>query len=480
MNVNQITWMADAGVSPAQAKAPVASHTTSADRLTALDVRAPRYTSYPTADRFTTVFGAAQYRDHLRARQGDSPLSLYLHIPFCESLCYYCGCNKVVTRHRRRVQPYLQRLARELDLVLNDLGGARQLSQLHWGGGTPTFLDNDEIRQLMAWLHQSFDFHPNGEYAIEVDPRSVDDEKIEVLAGAGFNRMSLGVQDNDPEVQQAINRIQPAVLVERTLASARRAGFQSTNFDLIYGLPKQNLVRFSATVEWVIGLRPDRIALYNYAHLPQRFRSQRLINDADLPEAAEKIDILHAATEQLQRAGYTYIGMDHFALPDDELSVAQRERRLHRNFQGYSTRPDCDLIALGASAISRMGRCYAQNHRSLNDYEQTIDSGLMPIARGLTVSDDDLLRRDVIMRLMCDGDLDTLAFGHEHQIAFGEYFAAELVALRRLVPLGLVTITDGQIVVSDFGRRNALRLVGACFDRYLQAGGDSGNFSRVL
>lgn len=450
--------------------------------ISQLDTRAPRYTSYPTADRFVEAFDAGDYERHLGARAltQTGPLSLYLHIPFCESLCYYCACNKTITQNHDKAQQYLKRLVNEMDLTRRSLNGDQRLSQMHWGGGTPTFLSADEIAHLITELRSRFEFMPDGEFSIEIDPRAVEEDKVEQLAAEGFNRMSLGVQDFDPDVQKAINRIQSCELTNSVLERARKVGFESTNFDLIYGLPLQCVETFAQTMESVVDMRPERIALYNYAHLPSRFKSQRLIDETTMPSAEEKQAIFEMANEKLDAAGYEYIGMDHFALPNDELAVAHRSGRLHRNFQGYATQPDCDLIALGASAISRVGSCYAQNVRGVNDYCDLIDKGVLPIQRGLELSSDDVLRRAVIMAIMCQGYLDKTSFEVSYRIVFDDYFSVELNALIEYEQLGLVELFDNAVSVTALGRRKALRIIGAVFDQHLRKSQERSRFSRVL
>ncbi|HOB67181.1 oxygen-independent coproporphyrinogen III oxidase, partial [Ottowia sp.] len=332
--------------------------------LTRFDVPGPRYTSYPTADRFVEAFGEPEYLQALDQRRAGPaalalPLSLYVHIPFCESLCYYCACNKIITKHHERSAPYLRYLSKEVDLHVQHLGAGLPVSQLHLGGGTPTFFSDDELSDLMSMLRRNFSLVPGGEYSIEVDPRTVDEARLETLARLGFNRLSLGVQDFDPLVQKAVHRIQPAEKVFALADAARRIGFESINADLIYGLPKQTPESFERTLAQVTELRPDRIALYAYAHLPERFKPQRRIIAIDLPGAANKVSMLARALAAFESAGYDYIGMDHFALPNDALAVAKRQGRLHRNFQGYSTQPDCDLIGLGVSAIGKVGATYS-------------------------------------------------------------------------------------------------------------------------
>ena len=380
--------------------------TVTRELLERFDVPGPRYTSYPTADRFVEAFGARDYELALEQRRSGPaalalPLSIYVHIPFCESLCYYCACNKIITKHHERSAPYLQLLSREVDLHVRHLGRGASVSQLHLGGGTPTFFNDEELAELMAMLRRNFSLVPGGEYSIEVDPRTVDETRLETLARLGFNRLSFGVQDFDPTVQKAVHRVQPAEQVFALVAAARRIGFESVNVDLIYGLPKQTPESFDRTLAQVTELRPDRIALYAYAHLPERFKPQRRIIAIDLPGAGHKVSMLARALASFDEAGYVYVGMDHFALPEDALAVAKRQGRLHRNFQGYSTQPDCDLIGLGVSAIGKVGATYSQNAKTLEDYEDLLDQGQLPIVRGLGVSRDDLLRRAVIMALMC-------------------------------------------------------------------------------
>ena len=382
----------------------------SSELLQRYDVPGPRYTSYPTADRFVEAFTEA---DYIRALQGrrqgiggrTQPLSLYAHIPFCASLCYYCACNKIITKHHERAAEYLRLLEREVELQVSHLGAGHSVSQLHLGGGTPTFLSDDQLRQLMRLLRSHFHLVPGGEHSIEIDPRTVSAERLQVLHQLGFNRLSFGVQDFDPQVQKAVHRIQPVEQTFELTQAARDTGFESVNVDLIYGLPMQTEAGFERTIEQVIQLRPDRIALYAYAHLPERFKPQRRIHAEQLPGAASKVAMLASAMRQLMQAGYVYIGMDHFALPDDALAVAKRQGRLHRNFQGYSTQPDCDLIALGVSSIGRVGATYSQNAKTLEEYADFLAQGRLPIVKGLVLTRDDLARRAIIMALMCQGRL---------------------------------------------------------------------------
>jgi oxygen-independent coproporphyrinogen-3 oxidase len=408
-----------------------------------------------------------------------SALSLYVHIPFCESLCYYCACNKIVTRHHERAQPYLRYLNRELDLHLTHLGSGQTLSQLHLGGGTPTFLSDEELRKLMAMLRRSFNLVPGGEYSIEVDPRTVTAARLAVLAELGFNRLSFGVQDFDPAVQRAVHRLQPAEQVFELVAQARRLGFESVNIDLIYGLPLQSPESFDRTLAQVTALRPDRVALYAYAHLPERFKPQRRIQAAQLPAAPAKIAMLSRSLDAFEKAGYEYVGMDHFALPGDALAVARRQGRLHRNFQGYSTQPDTDLIALGVSSIARMGATYSQNAKTLEEYYDLLDQGRLPVVRGLALSRDDLIRRSVIMALMCQGELQFESIELAFLIDFSSYFAAELQALSPLQAQGLVQVGAAGITVTAQGWF-FVRAVSMVFDRYLQADRNRARFSKII
>ena len=381
-------------------------------QLRSLDVPGPRYTSYPTADRFVEAFGPAEYRQALRQRAegavvgGAPPLSLYVHIPFCDSLCYYCACNKIITKHHDRAAGYLELLAREIELHVQELGRGQGLSQLHLGGGTPTFLSDEELAQLMGLVRGAFRILPQCEVSIEVDPRTATRQRLRHLAEIGFNSVSFGVQDFDADVQSAVHRVQSYDSVQELVHEARALKFESINADLIYGLPRQTPESFSRTIAQVCALRPTRIALYAYAHLPQRFKPQRRIAEAELPTGEQRVQMLGNALAGFVASGYVYIGMDHFALPDDALAVAKRQGRLHRNFQGYTTQPDCDLIGLGVSAIGRVGATYSQNAKTLSEYEDALAQNELPVVRGLALTRDDLLRRSVIMGLMCQGRVE--------------------------------------------------------------------------
>ena len=457
----------------------------SPDLLQKFDVPGPRYTSYPTADRFVEAFGAEDYIQALEQRRSGvakataMPLSLYVHIPFCESLCYYCACNKIITKHHNRAAEYLRYLSREVDLHVAHVGKGHVVSQLHLGGGSPTFLSDNEIRELMTLLRRSFTLAPGGEYSIEIDPRTVDAARLRNLAELGFNRLSFGVQDFDPAVQKAVHRIQPAEQVFSLMATARELGFESVNVDLIYGLPMQTPESFDRTLAQVVDLRPDRIALYAYAHLPERFKPQRRIIAAELPTGASKVSMLSRSLSAFLDAGYVYVGMDHFALPQDALAVAKRQGRLHRNFQGYSTQPDCDLIALGVSSIGRVGATYSQNAKTLEEYYDLLDQGRLPVVRGLAVSRDDLVRRAVIMAVMCQGQVQFESVDLAYLIDFKTYFASEMNALADLAAQGLVELNDTGIQVTPTGWF-FVRAIAMVFDRYLQTDRTRAKFSKII
>jgi len=458
------------------------SHTISDDLLRRFDIPGPRYTSYPTADRFVEAFTENDYVQALEQRTAGSmalPLSLYVHIPFCESVCYYCACNKVITKHHDRAAEYLRYLALEVELQVAHVGAGQNVSQLHLGGGTPTFLSDAELEDLMSMLRSHFTLVPGGEYSIEVDPRTVTEERLRTLARLGFNRLSFGVQDFDPTVQKAVHRIQPAEQVFALVAAARRIGFESINVDLIYGLPMQTPESFARTLAQVNELRPDRIALYAYAHLPSRFKPQRRIIAAELPSGGAKLSMLSASLDALQDAGYVYVGMDHFALPTDALAVAKRQGRLHRNFQGYSTQPDCDLIALGVSSIGRIGATYSQNAKTLEEYRDMLDQGRLPIVRGLALTRDDLLRRAVIMSLMCQGELQYESIELGHLIDFRQHFAREIEVLQGLAGHGLVSLDHAGVQVTETGWY-LVRAIAMVFDKHLQVDLDRARFSKII
>ncbi|MEO6032664.1 MAG: oxygen-independent coproporphyrinogen III oxidase [Burkholderiaceae bacterium] len=453
--------------------------------LERMDLSGPRYTSYPTADRFVEAFDADAYLEALRQRAhgvrigGRPALSLYVHIPFCESVCYYCACNKIITRHHDRASTYLDTLECEIELHAQVLGTHESVSQLHLGGGTPTFLSDAELERLMTALRRTFRFDADAEISIEVDPRTATPERLAFLATLGFNRLSFGVQDFDPQVQHAVHRVQSFEMVRELIESAHLIGYPSINVDLIYGLPLQTPESFGRTIEQVAQLRPDRIALYAYAHLPQRFKPQRRILDKDLPVGDARLRLLQDSIAGFLAAGYTYIGMDHFALPGDPLAVAKRQGRLHRNFQGYSTQPECDLVGLGVSAIGRIGATYSQNAKTLADYEDAVRHGRFATQRGLAATRDDLVRRAVIMALMCQGRVEFESIQLAHLISVPEYFRAELEQLAPLAELGLVELEPGAIQVTPLGWY-LVRAVAMVFDRHLQGDAMRGRFSRIV
>ncbi len=456
----------------------------SPDLLRKYDVPGPRYTSYPTADRFVEAFGEGDYLQALaQRRDGPSalamPLSLYVHIPFCEQLCYYCACNKIITKHHERAAPYLRYLSREVELHTAVLGTGQPVSQLHLGGGSPTFLTDDELRDLMAMLRRNFAIAPGAECSIEIDPRTVTAERLQALYDMGFNRISFGVQDFDPDVQKAVHRVQPFEQVQALMEDARRIGFDSVNVDLIYGLPRQTPESFARTLQQVAQIRPDRIALYGYAHLPERFKPQRRIVAVELPGAPAKVNMLSQALAAFLAAGYVYIGMDHFALPNDALAIAKRQGRLHRNFQGYSTQADCDLIALGISSIGKVGATYSQNAKTMEEYCDLLDQGKLPVVRGLALSRDDLARRAVIMALMCQGQVVFESIESAWLLDFKSYFKAEMEQMRELEKQGMVAIDDTGVTVTAQGWF-FVRAVAMQFDKYLQADRNRARFSRII
>lgn len=433
------------------------------------DVSGPRYTSYPTALQFAEL-NESQYIEAIGASpQRDKDISLYFHLPFCDTLCYYCACNKVITRDKTKAADYLELLYREIELKAKHLTG-RSVSQLHWGGGTPTFLSDQQIQELMDKTREQFQLWSDeeGEFSIEIDPRTVDADRIRALRAAGFNRLSMGIQDFNPVVQKAVNRIQSFEATESVIKAARECGFRSISVDLIYGLPHQTLDTISDTLDQIIELSPDRISIYNYAHLPDRFPPQKRINLVDLPSADNKLRILKLCIEKLTgTAGYCYIGMDHFAKPEDELAVAQRQGTLHRNFQGYSTFSDRDLIAFGITAISFIGNTYAQNVKQLDEYEEHIKVDQLPVAKGIVIAQDDLIRKAVIMALICHFELEFADIESEFEIDFKSYFAPELEQLQQFVDDELLTLGDSGIQVTDKGRL-LIRNICMCFDRHLK------------
>jgi len=445
------------------------------------DKAGPRYTSYPTAVQFHDGFGEADYRQEAQAGNATGkPLSLYLHIPFCDTVCFYCACNKIITKNRRHAVPYLDHLHREMALQGALFDHSRPVTQLHWGGGTPTFISPVEMRELMRVTGEHFQLldGDRGEYSIEVDPRETDEGTVGLLRELGFNRLSLGVQDFDPDVQKAVNRIQSQEITLKVMEAARSEGFKSISVDLIYGLPLQTTARFSRTVDEIIAQNPDRISVFNYAHLPELFKTQRQIDISSLPTPEVKLEILQTVIEQLTAAGYVYIGMDHFAKPDDELTLAQLAGTLYRNFQGYSTHADCDLIGLGATSIGMVGNSYSQNLKTLEEYYARIDAGQLAVFRGVRLNADDRLRRAVITALICHFALEFAAIERQFNIRFGDYFSAEWVELAELQTDGLLTMDQTGIQVLPAGRL-LIRNICMVFDRYLREQKQQ-RFSRVI
>jgi len=440
----------------------------------------PRYTSYPTALELHAGFGDADYRRHIaQSNAASGPLSLYFHIPFCDTVCFYCACNKIITKNRAHAAPYLENVYKELAMLGGLFDNNQPVNQLHWGGGTPTFLSYPQMKQLMATTRQHFNLRNDdqGEYSIEVDPRETNEQTIAQLRELGFNRISLGLQDFDPEVQKAVNRLQSREQTFAVLAATRKEGFRSTNIDLIYGLPLQTVQSFAATLEQILAYAPERFSIFNYAHMPSRFKTQRQINAADMPTPAVKLDILQMVGRKLTEAGYVYIGMDHFAKPDDELAVAQREGKLYRNFQGYSTHSDCDLIGLGVTSIGRVGDAYMQNFKELEEYDAGIAAGKLPVFRGVELDTDDKLRRAVISQLICHFDLSFSKIEAEFNIGFADYFAAELENLQGMQTDGLLSLSEEGVQVLPAGRL-LIRNICMVFDKYLAK--KQQQFSKVI
>lgn len=436
-----------------------------------LSQQGPRYTSYPTADRFTEEFRMGDYLqavNNVRAMGARNPLSIYIHIPFCDKLCYYCACNKIITKNRSKAEVYLTYLKREIEMQGRLFAEMNQVEQLHFGGGTPTYLSDEQMSDLLAHLRKWFRFATDdaGEYSIEIDPRTVSTDRIHSLRAQGFNRISLGVQDFDPDVQKAVNRIQPEEQTLAVIQAARDAGFRSISIDLIYGLPKQNLITMGQTLSKVIAANPDRISIYNYAHMPALFKPQRRINEDELPSGETKLDMLALCIKRLTEAGYVYIGMDHFAKPNDDLAVAQRQGRLHRNFQGYSTHAEAEMVSCGVSAISAVGSTYSQNEKTLEAYYERIEQGELPISRGTKLNVDDLLRRIIIQMLMCNFELSIRSLELAYPITFANYFAPEIEKLRELEADGLLSIDAEWLTVTPKGRL-LIRNICMVFDRYL-------------
>ncbi|MCK4674601.1 MAG: oxygen-independent coproporphyrinogen III oxidase [Gammaproteobacteria bacterium] len=453
------------------------------DLIRRYDTFGPRYTSYPTAVQFTTDYNADDYLEWVKYSNEDpipAPLSLYLHIPFCDTICYYCGCSKVITKDKSKATHYIELLKQEIQLQGALFAKDRQVTQIHWGGGTPTFLNDNEIHQITECIRENFDVATDKEveFSIEVDPRTVDQQRLENLRKQGFNRISFGVQDFDPRVQEAVNRIQSTQQIKQHLIDAHALDYQSINIDLMYGLPHQTVDSFSQTLDTIIELSPDRLAVYNYAHLPEMFKPQRRINEEDLPAPEEKLNILQLCIDKLQDAGYVYIGMDHFAKESDALVKAQQEGSLHRNFQGYSTNADCDMIAMGVTAISRIGNNYSQNVRTIDEYENSLKQNKIPVFRGIELEADDVLRREIINQLMCNNKLDIEKLENKWGIDFKTYFKSSLKNLQQMADDGLLEIKPGRLTVTNTGRLLA-RSICMQFDRYLQEK-ENKRFSRVI
>ncbi len=452
------------------------------DLIKRYDRAGPRYTSYPTAVQFTEAYTEDDYRRHAAlSNQSGKALSLYFHLPFCDTICYYCACNKVITKDRTKADPYLNALHKEIEMQAKLFDNSRKVNQLHWGGGTPTFISHEQMEQLMNVTRRHFNLHDDdsGEYSIEIDPREVTRDSIALLRKIGFNRMSLGVQDFNPIVQKAVNRIQSEDQTLTALNAAREEGFKSISVDLIYGLPFQSEDSFSHTLDKIIDISPDRVSVFNYAHLPERFKPQRRINEVDLPAPSVKLDILKTSIEKLTDAGYVYIGMDHFAKPDDELAIAQQQGLLYRNFQGYATHADCDLIGLGITSIGTVGRSFAQNVKELEEYYQRIDAGQLAIFRGVEFDDDDIIRRNAIMQLICHFRLNIADFEAKNKIVFSDYFANEIKQLETMQQDELLSINSKDIVVSDKGRL-LIRNICMVFDRYLKQPQDKERYSKAI
>jgi oxygen-independent coproporphyrinogen-3 oxidase len=447
------------------------------------DKSGPRYTSYPTAIEFTENFSAENYLQQVKlSNERNTPLSLYFHIPFCDTVCYYCGCNKIITKNRNHAQPYLDAVYKELALQGTLFNKSRTVRQLHWGGGTPTFISHSQMTELMQQTRKHFTLldDDSGEYSIELDPREVDSESIHLLRNLGFNRISLGVQDFNPNVQKAVNRIQSYQQTREVITAARKNNFHSISLDLIYGLPLQTVASFSETVDKVLELEPDRLSVFNYAHMPEMFKTQRQIKTEDLPSAEEKLAILQHVTNKLIAAGYEYIGMDHFAKPTDELAIAQKEKKLYRNFQGYSTNSDCDLVAIGVTSIGKVADSYSQNIKTVKEYIEVIESGRLAIYRGLSLCRDDILRREVINQLICHFVLDFNQIETDFNIVFSDYFSAELDKIKEMKKDSLLELTANKIIVLAEGKL-LIRNICMVFDVYLNKNKTKNQrFSKVI
>lgn len=444
------------------------------------DKSGPRYTSYPTAVQFHDGFDVSHYQQARDARN-QGPMSLYVHIPFCAHVCYYCACNKIITKRKEKAQPYLDALYKEMALRSQAYDSNRPIEQLHWGGGTPTFISHEQMTELMEQLGKHFNLldSEDRDYSIEIDPRELQPDTLAHLKSLGFNRVSLGVQDFDERVQIAVNRVQPLEMTKATLIEARRLGFKSINIDLIYGLPFQSRDSFAQTLKTVLELDPDRLSVFNYAHLPERFMPQRRINEADLPSGEEKLGMLEDSIRILTEAGYHYVGMDHFAKPDDSLAQAQMQGKLHRNFQGYTTHEECDLVALGVSSISQIGDAYFQNSADIDEYMKKVEASTLPIKRGVILTEEDDLRRAVIKQLICHFNLTFADINQTFNIDFKAHFADELDRLKPYQADGLVHIDDKSIQVTDKGGL-LIRNICMAFDEYLTRPAHKVSYSKVI
>ncbi|MBI1937899.1 MAG: oxygen-independent coproporphyrinogen III oxidase [Ignavibacteriales bacterium] len=452
------------------------------DVIKKYDKPGPRYTSYPTAPQFNESFTSEKYLDEIiRTNNETAPpdLSLYFHLPFCDTLCYFCGCNMIITRNRGRVKEYVKHLKNEIDLLRTYLTTDRKAAQLHWGGGTPTHLDPDEITDLISYINQSFEFKAGAEEGCEIDPRGLTKEHLEALRNGGFNRISMGVQDFNDKVQKAVNRIQPEEMTRQVVNWVRELGFHSINLDLIYGLPFQSVETFTKTVDAIIDISPERIAVFNYAHVPWMKKHMALIKPEDLPVPEEKLQILKMTIEKLTGAGYVFIGMDHFAKPDDELAVALREKKLYRNFQGYSTHAGADLYGMGITSISQIGRCYSQNVKKENEYFTSLNNESFPVERGIYLTDDDVLRRHVITKIMCDFELDFETVEKKFSIEFEKYFSKGLEGMDDFLADGLVELKNRKLVVTQMGRL-LIRNIAMNFDWYIEQKVDRAKYSRTV
>lgn len=446
------------------------------------DKPGPRYTSYPTAPQFNENFTHEEYLNEIvKTNYGDNlpDLSLYFHLPYCDTLCYFCGCSMIITRNRDRIKEYIKYLKKEIDLVRTYLLTDRKVAQQHWGGGTPTHLNPDEINEISGYIKQSFKFKENAEISCEIDPRELTRPHLEALRNNGFNRISMGVQDFNEKVQKAVNRIQPEDITRQAVQWIRELGYHSINLDLMYGLPFQTIETFANTVDKVIDISPDRIAVFNYAHVPWLKKHMALIHPEDIPAPEMKLEILKMTIEKLTNAGYNFIGMDHFAKPDDELSIAMREKKLYRNFQGYSTNAGADLYAMGITSISQLKNVYAQNYKTEKEYYQTLDNEKLPTAKGYQLTDDDHLRREVITRLMCDFELNFKTIEEQFKINFKEYFAWGLNNLKEMEADDLVEISDGGLKVKNMGRM-LIRNIAINFDGYIERKEDKAKYSRTV